>query len=315
MTDIKGHKNNISYRQLLETRLNSLGVLVAHDDPRFQYLVEYDMKAVERGIKIVDAVNALKNIGGAMILDIGCGTGGQALAFAQKNATVIGLDPDVSICELATIRSKEMGESIDILISDGTMNPFPDSSFDVIICNDVFEHVKQKKKLAHEISRLLKIDGVVYINTPNKLSPWNILWDDHTGLPFITLLPRKVQDLYVKAAGLSKRGLPYTLKPPTYSSLIKGFSGTDIDLGDQIMQLEISKTMFFLDTDILSTSRSNLYPHLTSMLIKLLRLTYEVFNQIGLPKIWWLGAKMIYPKLIFIGKKTRMAGNISNYLN
>lgn len=292
-----------SFRGLLEKRLMDFGASVGPEDPRFQYHLEYEMRAVERGKRIVDALKGHANLKGASLLDLGCGLGGIAVAFAQEGAKVVGVDHDEKSCELGLVRSRMEETPVDFLVSDGTMTPFPDSSFDIVICNDVFEHVLNKKKLAYEINRLLRADGVAFIRTPNKLSPWNILRDDHTGLPFITLLPRNVQNLFVKVMGLTNKGLPYTLKPPTYASLIKISASENLELNDQMMLDEIRDAMYLSRTDVLQASRSNLYPQLTNMLLRMVRFSHDICKLIGFSSLWWLMIKLISPTLTFIARK------------
>ncbi|WP_246126043.1 class I SAM-dependent methyltransferase [Bizionia myxarmorum] len=44
----------------------------------------------------------------------------------------------------------------------------PDNTYDVIICYHVLEHVKQDKKAMQELFRILKPNGICYIQTPFK---------------------------------------------------------------------------------------------------------------------------------------------------
>jgi 2-polyprenyl-3-methyl-5-hydroxy-6-metoxy-1,4-benzoquinol methylase len=45
--------------------------------------------------------------------------------------------------------------------------PFPEETFDIVICNDVLEHLKNPPKALVNIMRGLTKGGVLYINTPN----------------------------------------------------------------------------------------------------------------------------------------------------
>lgn len=44
--------------------------------------------------------------------------------------------------------------------------PFPDSTFDVIICNHVLEHVDDDRRAMCEFTRVLKINGLALITVP-----------------------------------------------------------------------------------------------------------------------------------------------------
>ncbi len=300
MEDLEERETVEALRQLLKERLMSLTALKP-ESPRFQYFLEYDVRAVERGKKTVASLNANTNVEKASLLDIGCGTGGFAVAFALAGARVVGLDTDSGALKLAVVRARAEKVPVDFMECDGMRCPFPDSSFDIIICNEVFEHVDSKEELAHEIARLLKKAGTVYIRVPNKLSPWNILWDDHTGLPFFTLLPRSVQDVIIRITGLSPTGMPCALNEPTYGSLKKIFSEVDIALKDDLMREDVANAVFLSKTDMLTRSRSNRYPALTTVSLKILKLTHDICKLARLSDFWWFLVMRTYPILTFTG--------------
>ena len=49
--------------------------------------------------------------------------------------------------------------------------PFPDNTFDLVICNHVIEHVPAWEKLAKELHRVVRPSGLVYVATPNIYRP------------------------------------------------------------------------------------------------------------------------------------------------
>ena len=49
--------------------------------------------------------------------------------------------------------------------------PFADKYFDLIICSDVIEHVRNQDVLINEIIRVLKDNGEIFLTTPNYSSP------------------------------------------------------------------------------------------------------------------------------------------------
>ena len=65
------------------------------------------------------------------------------------------------------------------------------NSFDVAILQDVLEHVNNASNSISRIAALLKPNGLLYISTPNRWSPLNILSDPHWNLPIVAMLPRK----------------------------------------------------------------------------------------------------------------------------
>lgn len=101
----------------------------------------------------------------ATVLDIGCGSGAisKAVKLHQKAVIIYAVDlykspdlpSDISFC------------AIDI---DLEKLPFPDSTFDVILFTHVIEHLRNPLFVASEIRRVLKQDGIIYLETPNWIS-------------------------------------------------------------------------------------------------------------------------------------------------
>lgn len=56
--------------------------------------------------------------------------------------------------------------------------PFPDNSFDVILCNHVLEHIKDDQKAMSELYRILKPNGWAILQVPQDLNRENTFEDD-----------------------------------------------------------------------------------------------------------------------------------------
>ena len=69
--------------------------------------------------------------------------------------------------------------------------PFTNYSFDLIIIQDVIEHLTGINDFYSEVKRVLKPDGTIYLSSPNKYSIFNFLSDPHFGLPIISTLKRE----------------------------------------------------------------------------------------------------------------------------
>ena len=67
------------------------------------------------------------------------------------------------------------------LISENNPIPFPDQFFDIILSNQVMEHVKDHSKLFSELNRTLKPNGLSAHLFPFK----DIIIDPHINLPFV----------------------------------------------------------------------------------------------------------------------------------
>lgn len=93
---------------------------------------------------------------GERVLEIGCGTGCDLLQFAKHGAIATGIDITERHLELARERVGTMAE---VIRADGSSLPFPSSSFDYIYSHGVIHHSDHPKRIADEITRVLKPGG------------------------------------------------------------------------------------------------------------------------------------------------------------
>lgn len=105
---------------------------------------------------------------GAHILEIGAGTGQQALELSRRDFVVEAID----------IASSEHGGArvFPIIDYDGTSIPYPDSSFDFVFSSNVLEHVANLAQMHGEITRVLKPDGrIVHVLPTHGWRFWTTL--------------------------------------------------------------------------------------------------------------------------------------------
>lgn len=101
------------------------------------------------------------------VLDIGCGVGSHCAVLKQFGDSVIGVDPS----EAAISYSADKG--YDRLVQASVEQlPFPDASFELMLCADVLEHVDDVAAMK-EITRLLAPNGILYITVPAHPCLWN----------------------------------------------------------------------------------------------------------------------------------------------
>ncbi|RKH85519.1 3-demethylubiquinone-9 3-O-methyltransferase, partial [Corallococcus praedator] len=102
------------------------------------------------------------------LLDVGCGGGILAEAFAELGMRVTGIDPSASSVETARRHAPQQKLTIDYWIGSGESLPFADASFDCVSCCDVLEHVQDVDAVLAEISRVLKPGGLFLYDTINR---------------------------------------------------------------------------------------------------------------------------------------------------
>jgi len=150
----------------------------------------YSEYRTNRGHLVYDLLSSCINVRNKKILDIGCGEGGSATILAEKGAKVFAVDIS------AKFHTKT--QSLYFLYMDGLHLAFENQSFDIVILQDVLEHLHDPYQTLIEAKRVMKDGGVMYICTPNRLSPINFVSDPHWNMPIISILPRNAVKFLIK---------------------------------------------------------------------------------------------------------------------
>lgn len=101
---------------------------------------------------------------GASVLEVAPGPGYLSLELAKLGGcTVTGLDISETFVEIARKHAKEAGVEIDFRLGDAAAMPFPDETFDLIICRSAFKNFSQPIRALDEMHRVLKPGGKAVI--------------------------------------------------------------------------------------------------------------------------------------------------------
>lgn len=173
--------------------------------------------SIHRGKFVRSVINQEIKAINLNVLDLGSGEGGTSKVISENNF-VVSLDLnlirlqrqqiDVISSEssneksLPSNRNGFLSEFIPIfsgfemteqkLVNASALQlPFTNQSFDLIIIQDVIEHLTSVKDFYSEVKRVLRNDGKIYLSTPNKYSLFNFFSDPHFGLPVLSLLKRE----------------------------------------------------------------------------------------------------------------------------
>ena len=97
---------------------------------------------------------------GHHVLDVACGPGIPSLMVSPlvaPDGTVTGVDLAPGMIELARKKAKERGlKNVSFQEADGESLPFPNDSFDVVLCNHGLVHMTNREKALAEMLRVLK---------------------------------------------------------------------------------------------------------------------------------------------------------------
>jgi ubiquinone/menaquinone biosynthesis C-methylase UbiE len=103
---------------------------------------------------------------GDRFLDLGCGPGDDAIrgaATVGPGGRAIGIDSSSTMVEEAGRRALEWGSAAEFSVADAHALPFPNESFDAVLCDRVLEHVKDPARVIEELARVAARRGRVAI--------------------------------------------------------------------------------------------------------------------------------------------------------
>ena len=101
------------------------------------------------------------------ILDVGCGWGTLSAYLAIKGHEVTGVDSSPGELEHARRIALRYGASARFYIGDALKLDFPDGTFDLVIWEEILEHLVEPVKALREGRRVLKNNGRIILSIPN----------------------------------------------------------------------------------------------------------------------------------------------------
>jgi SAM-dependent methyltransferase len=170
----------------MEVKENHNAAWLDESHPNYERWKRAREISLDRGRFVLSVIEKKISCENLTILDLGSGQGGTAKVLSKKNK-VISLDLNLLRLKI----QEDSANTIQRVNGDALNIPFRPASFDLIILQDVIEHVVDSKLLMENLYGLLKEKGLIYLSTPNKFSLFNIISDPHWGLPLLSLFSRE----------------------------------------------------------------------------------------------------------------------------
>lgn len=149
--------------------------------------------------RAVDAIGVFLaygfNLDKLRILDVGCAYGGFSIEAAKRGAYSVGIEISKKLYDFAVINNKD--EVYDkgnarFFLADATspeiLQTLPLNYFDLIIVNDVFEHIYDTVQLLSNLSKLAADHASIYFTVPNGLYMQYVAKEGHTGEVGLSIL-------------------------------------------------------------------------------------------------------------------------------
>ncbi len=127
-------------------------------------VASYDLPTADKIPKLRELLGPVKP--GMNTMDIGSGTGYTTLSvlYGSEITCVDSHQPNLDcVAKLAQDNNRPRPK---LLNGTATSLPVPDSSYDVILCSEVLEHLENDDAAIAEIARVLKLWGIALISVP-----------------------------------------------------------------------------------------------------------------------------------------------------
>lgn len=107
---------------------------------------------------------------GAKALDVGCGTGNNLIAFAERGYSAHGIDHSPEMVAIAErkLADRRLGARVTLRTGDVRALPYADGCFDVVLCTGVLHHLVDMRPCLAEIDRVLKPGGSFHLAEPSQ---------------------------------------------------------------------------------------------------------------------------------------------------
>jgi SAM-dependent methyltransferase len=185
------------FNSLREDNLSARAFQWSEASAKISKLIEKGIKASEKRFVFMKIENYFGRDKDIRILDFGCG-GGQLVYYLYFSGykRAYGVDVAPQIENVLFARKLGIGEVLFFEYDRKTL-PFKDESFDLVVSEQVMEHVFDIEGYYRETARVLRNGGLAYLSFPHRLIPY----DSHSKTWFIHLFPERIRRRLYKLLG------------------------------------------------------------------------------------------------------------------
>lgn len=187
---------------------------------------------------VAAAVRVLRPTAGDHILDAGCGTGLTVVESVRAGAEVVALDSSLQSLEI--LRRRTAGRVVHPVHGSLTQLPFPDDTFDAVLCANVLQNIEgtdRRERCVRELARVCRPGGRVAVTVhhhsrPRRRAGWRKEGPSggHSGpIGYIyRFLPDEFRDLLARALAVRRLTgcgfpLPYRFRLSPVARLLEGW--------------------------------------------------------------------------------------------
>ena len=124
--------------------------------------------------ELLDAIRCVGEISGKRLLEIGCGTGGNAVMLAGSGAEMVLLDLSAEALAVARQTARRCGVQAHLVQANARAIPFADSLFDGVYHQGVLEHFREPSLILAEQGRVLRPGGLLAVDVPQRYNLYTL---------------------------------------------------------------------------------------------------------------------------------------------